>query len=221
MSKHTVTRNGEIASVSEPQPVPVNGSAANSSAANAAYSPALDAEKYRIDQDFAAHMQARKTTVAVSVQKPDRQHWIYIHPDRSWRMAVGVLEDKANRRTYVVEPRIVPEVTEDLVPKLLVAYVTRQGTPYLWPIRMPDEDGRLDSYSESALVIIEQYAAQWIRVLSNQSDRRYDVLETPKIDLPQPKWPEGGFSWMFDTAFKNRVIQDLNHPLLQTLRGGL
>jgi hypothetical protein len=213
MSKLTVSRNGDGPPSSELETPAVNGSAIG-------YSPELDAEKYRIDQDFAVHVQTRKKAVSVPVQKPDRQHWISIHPSRLWRMPVGVLEDKANRRTYVVEPRIVPEVTEDLVPKLLVAYVTRQGTACLWPIRMPDEDGRIDTYNESALAIIEQYAGQWIRVLSNQSDRCYDVLETAKLDLPEPKWPEGGFAWMFDTAFKNRVIRDLNHPLLETLRGG-
>jgi hypothetical protein len=214
MSKLTVSRNGDIPPSSELQPLAVNGSAVH-------YSPELDLEKFRIDQDFAAHVQARKKAVSVPVQRPDRQHWVFIHPDHAWRMSVGVLDDKANRRTYIVEPRIVPEVTEDLIPKLLVAYATKQGTACLWPIRMPDEDGRIDTYNESALAIIEQYPGQWIRVLSNQSDRCYDVLETPKLDLPVPKWPEGGFPWMFDTAFKNRVIRDLNQPLLQTLRGGL
>jgi hypothetical protein len=214
MSKLTVSRNGDIPPSSGPEPPAVNGSGIG-------YSPELDLKKFCIDQDFAAHVQARKKAVSVPVQRPDRQHWIFIHPDRAWRMTVGVLDDKANRRTYVVEPMIVPEVADDLIPKLLVAYATRQGTACLWPIRMPDEEGRIDTYNESALVIVEQYAGQWIRVMSNQSDRCYDVLETPKLDLPTPKWPEGGFPWMFDTAFKNRVIRDLNHPLLQTLRGGL
>jgi hypothetical protein len=179
----------------------------------------LDLERFRINQDFAAHVQTRKTAVSVSVRRPDRQHWVCIHPGADWRAPVAVLEDKLNQRTYIVEPKIVPEVTADLVPKLLVTYATRQGTTSLWPIRMPDESGRLDTYNESALSIVEQYGGQWIRVLPNQTDRCYDVLEMPTIELPSPKWPEGGFEQLFSLAFKNRVISNLNHPVLKALRG--
>jgi hypothetical protein len=100
-----------------------------------------------------------------------------------------------------------------------VAYVTLQGAAGLWPIRMPDETGRIDSYNESALRIIDQFAGQWIRILSNQSERRYDVLETPSTQLPEPKWPKDGFQWMFSTAFRSRVIDSINHPVLRALRG--
>jgi len=191
---------------------PVSGS-------NISKSPELDLEKFRIDQDFATHIQARKTAISISVRRPDRQHWIWLHPGLDWRASVGIVDDKANQRTYIVDPSILPEVTADLVPKLLVTYATRQGTTSLWPIRLPDETGRLDTYNESALTIIEQYPAQWIRVIPNQIDRCYDVLETPSVELPAPKWPEGGFKELFAKAFKNRVINDINHPVLKALRG--
>ena len=187
-------------------------------AAPISQSPELDLEQFRINQDFATHLQTRKTAVSISVRKPHPQHWVFIHPDTDWRVSVGVLEDKINQRTYIVVPEIVPEVTADLVPKLLVTYGTRQNTTGLWPIRLPDEGGRLDTYNESALSIVEQHPAQWIRVLSNQIDKCYDILET-SIELPAPKWPEGGFKQLFTLAFKNRVINNINHPVLKALRG--
>ena len=79
--------------------------------------------------------------------------------------------------------------------------------------------GRIDTYNESALSIIDRYAGQWIRVLPNQIDRCYDVLEMPSVDLPSPKWPEGGFKQLFSMAFKNRVINTIAHPVLKALRG--
>jgi hypothetical protein len=45
------------------------------------------------------------------------------------------------------------------------------------------------------------------------------VLEMASIDLPSPKWPEGGFESLFSLAFKNRVIDNINHSVLRTLRG--
>jgi hypothetical protein len=201
---HVEVTSGEL--------LPVNGSAIG-------HSPELDIEQFRIPQDFGSHIQAQKRAVTVSVRKPDRQHWVLINPDRTWRMPVSVLEDKTNQQTYVVAPEIVPEVIGDLVPKLLVTYASRQGNTSLWPIRMPDENGRLDTFNESALEIVERYAGQWIRVLANQADRCYDVLEMPMIESPNPKWPDGGFKQLFALAFKNRVIDNLNHPVLKALRG--
>jgi hypothetical protein len=186
---------------------------------NISKSPELDLERFRIDQDFATHVQTRKIAVSIPLRRPDRQHWIWIHPGLDWRASVAVLDDKANQRTYIVEPAIVPEVTADVVPKLLVTYATRQGTTGLWPIRLPDEAGRLDTYNESALTIIEQYPRRWIRVLTNQIDRCYEVLETPSVEQPAPKWPEGGFKELFSKAFKGRVINDINHSVLKALRG--
>jgi hypothetical protein len=114
---------------------------------------------------------------------------------------------------------LVPEVTGDLIPKLLVAYCTRQGTPGLWPIRLPDETGRIDSYNESALAIVAEQSGRWIRVISNQQSRSYEVLESPRTELPAPKWPDGGFNELFSIAFKERVIRSLDHPFLKHLRG--
>jgi hypothetical protein len=138
----------------------VNANGACASGNPISQSLELDPEKFRIDQNFAAHLNTRKAAVTVSVRRPDRQHWIYLHPDQAWRLAVGILEDKVNQRIYVVEPHIIPDVTADLKSKLLVTYATRQGTTSLWPITLPDETGRLDTYSESALLILDQYSGQ-------------------------------------------------------------
>jgi hypothetical protein len=45
------------------------------------------------------------------------------------------------------------------------------------------------------------------------------VLETPSVELPAPKWPDGGFKELFAKAFKSRVITEINHPVLKSLRG--
>ncbi len=180
---------------------------------------AINLEDFRIDQNYAAHIQVRKTVVTVPVQKPDRQTWVYINPDPAFRMSVGVLEDRENRRTFVVTPALLPEVVGDLIPKILVAYATKQSTIALWPIRLPDESGRLDTYNESALTIVGEHAGRWVRILANQQNRAYDVLESPLVELPAPQWPTGGFEFLFATAFRGRIIDSINHPYLKMLRG--
>jgi hypothetical protein len=200
--------------VTQPRPTvqstPVNGAVTGAP---------INLEDFRINQDFAAHLQVRKTVVTVPVQKPDRQTWVYIHPDPTFRMSVGVLDDRENRRTYVVTPQILPEVIGDLIPKMLVAYATKQSTVALWPIRLPDESGRLDTYNESALTIVSAHAGRWVRIYSNQQSRAYDVLESPVVEIPTPQWPTGGFEFLFATAFRGRIIDNINHPYLKMLRG--
>jgi len=207
-------------------PQPVNGSPVNESTQAKdgqvglnSQSADFDINQFRADQNFGLHVQAKKKAVVVPVERPNRQSWICIHPDRTWRMPIFVLEDKENRRTYLVEKEIAPDVTEDLTLKLLVAYTTRAGNPALWTIRLPDEGGRIDTYNESALAIVEEYAGQWIRVLCDQNERSYSVLTSPPVELPVPKWPDGGFEWMFRAAFKGRIIKTTEHPFLLGLRG--
>jgi hypothetical protein len=179
----------------------------------------FDIRRYRVDQDCNLHVAAQKKAVVVPVTRPDRQSWIMIHPAEAWRMPVFVLDDRANRRVYLVEPQIAPDVMSDLVLKLLVAYVSRTGAVGLWAIRLPDESGRIDSFNESALAIVAEHSNKWIRVLCDQQEKAYSILESPPLECPMPKWPEGGLHWMLRTAFKNRIIKTLDHPVLQILRG--
>jgi hypothetical protein len=97
--------------------------------------------------------------------------------------------------------------------------MTRGGDPGLWDIRMPGEDGKIDTYNESALVIVSEHAGKWIRILTNDSQKCYSILDCD-VNPPAPKFPES-FEWMFDTAYRGRVIASLDHPKLQALRGGI
>jgi hypothetical protein len=192
---------------------PVNGSTLG-------HKPALDPNKFRIDQNMAAHLQLRKVPTSINVQRPDPQSWIYILPDPAWRITVGIFEDKVNQEVYLVAPELIPDLMGDIKSKLLVTYITRQNDVRLWPISLPDEHGRHDTYSASAIAIVEIYAGEWIRVKSNQHEKRYDVTPCPTATLAPPKLPDQPFEWVFDLAFKNHHIRDINHPVIRRLLTG-
>jgi hypothetical protein len=181
----------------------------------------LDIRRYRADQNYSLHVSAKKKAIVVPVMRPGRQTWIMVHSDPDWRVPFWLLEDKANQRVYLLEPDIAPDLTGDLVLKLLVAYISLSGAPGLWPIRLPDESGNIDTYNESALAIVSECGGKWIRVLCDRGEKAYSILESPPLDLPAPKWPEGGYDWMVATAFKNRIIKTPEHPVLLALRGSL
>jgi hypothetical protein len=176
--------------------------------------------KTRCEQNYADHIKTRRKAVTVPIHNPDKQAWIFIHPDPAWHVVRPLLVDKINRRTYVVMPQLEPEVADDLKMKKLVTYATRQGSINLWPISMPDEFGFLDSWSESAQLIVAESSGQWIRVKPDRAEGTYYTMEmATNVNAPVPKWPES-FSWVFNTAFKNRLIERLDHPILRALREG-
>jgi hypothetical protein len=179
----------------------------------------LNPETFRLSQDYGA-LAIKRTAVTILVQKPDQQQWVQFHPDKAWRVCVGVLDDRENRRVFIVSPEIAGEIAIDLKPKLLVAYISRTGSMGLWPIRTPDTRGRSDSYNESATILVDQYAGQWVRIITNNENRCYEVMPLRNdVNLPPPQWPEEGFRYIFERAFQNRIIRSLNHEFLRMLRG--
>jgi hypothetical protein len=178
--------------------------------------------KTHMPQDLATYAKARRKAASVPVHKPDSRVWVYVHPSPEWRIKRPVLADKVNQRTWVVSPDLYPEVMEDVKIKLLVTYATKQGAVCLWPISMPSASGRLDTYNESALNIVDEQAGRWIRVCTDEVEHNYYYNDMPPtaIEAPPPTWPES-FSWVFNTAFKGRLIESIDHWALKQLREGV
>jgi hypothetical protein len=183
----------------------------------------LNLEDFRIDQDVAAQLNITRKQVAVVVERPPQKAWVSLHPE--WRIHVMALEDRVNRQIYFVSPKLAPDLTRDLVPKVLVPYVTLIDNPVscslggVWPINTGGETGRLDTYSLSAHYIIQSYASKWIRILTNQQAKVYEVYDHADPEWPLPKWPEGGPDYIFKLALRGRIIRNLDHPFVKFLRG--
>jgi hypothetical protein len=83
---------------------------------------------------------------------------------------------------------------------------------------MPGEDGRLDSWSESALEAVKLAGEGWVRVQSNMSLGAYEVF-TARGELPEPEWPDADLRGLLKVAFRGKVIDSTEHPVLRKLRG--
>ena len=183
----------------------------------------LNLADFRIDQDFATQLKIRRRPVSVVVDHPHNQAWVSFHP--TWRMSITALVDKTNRQIYFVHPKLAPDLTRDLTPKLLVPYVTLVENPLgsslggVWPISLRGESGQLDTYSVSAHYIVADNPGKWIRVISNTATKMYEIYDQANPDWPLPKWPDGGGDYIFKLASRGRIIRDLNHPFLRFLRG--
>jgi hypothetical protein len=178
---------------------------------------ALDPASLRLTQDFAS-LGVKKALNTVPVRKPNRQEFIRVHPDVEYRLQTALLELKEERETYLVAPELWGELANEVVPKVIFTSINRQGVVSLWPIRLPDANGRLDDWNQSALDAANLGMSEWVRVTANMSLGAYEVFAAPP-GIPEPTWPEYSFTQLLNIAFRGRFIQDLDHPVLRRLRG--
>lgn len=177
----------------------------------------FDPQAYRLRQDFTAMVGIRKETTRVPIQRPSAQSFFCPHPDPEWRIEVAVIEIKDDRENFLVVPSLLDELQGEWVPKVLVVCQTRQGANFLWPIRLPGPDGRLDSWNTSAMQIASTYGNRWIRLLANKDIGAYDVF-SPREELSPPTWPDSPNALM-TKAFRDHIIDTLEHPVVKRLRG--
>jgi hypothetical protein len=59
---------------------------------------------------------------------------------------------------------------------------------------------------------------QWVRVASNQPLGAYEI-SVASGSIPDPVWPEEGFTQLVQIAFRDKFIRAWDHPALRQLRG--
>lgn len=177
-------------------------------------------EKLRLSTGYTSAGETKRLVTTVPVRKPDRQWFVRVNASEEYRMDTYMLELKEERETYLVAPDLWPELLGEVVAKTIFTGINRQGTTFVWPIRLPGEDGRRDTWNESALQAAELAMASWVRVASNMSAGGYDVHQAVG-DIPEPVWPEKTFEELLHVAFRHMYIDSLDHPVIRQLQGAV
>jgi hypothetical protein len=61
---------------------------------------------------------------------------------------------------------------------------------------------------------------KWVRVTSSMSLGAYEIFEASG-DLPEPVWPDYSFEEILKIAFRERIVDGPDHPLVQRLLGAV
>jgi hypothetical protein len=180
----------------------------------------FDPASLRLTGDFAAASGVKKHLLYFPVRKPDKTWFVRTHPDEGYRLQTAVIELKEDRETYLVNPKLWSELAAEKTfsPRALLTAVNRQGTHFIWPCRLPGTDGKLDDWGSSMLEAAKLARDAWVRVTANMPLGAYDVFEATG-NLAEPVWPEAPFCELLRVAFKGRMIDTLDHPVLRRLRG--
>jgi hypothetical protein len=180
----------------------------------------FDPASLRLPQDYTASLGVKKALLTVPVRKPGNSWFVRVRPDEPYRLQTAVIELKEDRETYLVAQPLWPELAAEATfsPRALFTAINRQGVLFLWPIRLPGADGRIDEWSRTALAAVEMAQEGWVRVAANMALGAYEVWPATG-QLGEPQWPSTPFTELLRVAFKERYIDSLNHPVLRRLRG--
>lgn len=176
----------------------------------------------RLPQAFTGAAPTTSVLLRVSVGKPGRQEFFTVHPDEAYRADVCLLRLKGERDLYyVVSPQLIcePEIELEARNYRLYTYATRAGRIGLWPIPLPDADGRENAWHVAAHRAAELATSEkWLRLVANMAIGGYECIEATGSWV-KPQWPEENFERLLQIGFHDRFINSLEHPVLRQLRG--
>lgn len=181
----------------------------------------LDLTAFRATQDQMTHVLGQKLLTTVAVKKPSKEAWVRTWDQESMWYPAWVLELKEeDTESYLVLPDVAAALSEEstISCKMLIPTISRQGSFFLWSVRLPDANGKHNIWSASALKAANTARTQWIRVLANRSSGHYEVWTT-NAEIPEPTWPNMGLDEILKIAFEGKVIDNTDHPVLRKLQG--
>jgi hypothetical protein len=209
------------ANATAPATAPPEPSAAEDGRPTADASPdPFDPATYRVHQNLGAAAGVQKVMTGLPVYPPNKAWWCRVHPDAAYSLTAWVIELKDPAETYLVLPalyrRLVGEAT--FKPKTFFLAVNMQGKPFLWPVRRPADDTKEpDKWMRAPLEAVRLARDGWVRISWNEQTRQHDVATCESTAAPE--WPDLPFRELLELAFKNFVIDRLDHPVLRRLRG--
>jgi len=173
----------------------------------------------RLDQSYADTVGVKKLLTTVPVRKPNRQDFVRVHPDPAYRLTpAAIIEVKEDREVYLVTPDMAQALPGEFATVTLFTTINRQGMLHLWPVKLPNPEGRYNEWHRSAAEGAERATKKWVRVFASMSLGAYEIFEASG-DLPDPVWPDFSFEEILKIAFRERLVDRVDHPLVQRLQG--
>jgi hypothetical protein len=180
--------------------------------------PFANLDNLRLTQDFAETCGVKKLLMTIPVRRPNPQDFVRVHPDAVYRESFPAIDLKDERELYMVARNMQAELSAECVPATLYTAINRQGVVFLWPIRLPGPDGKINEWWRSAAEAASLAMTQWIRMKANMDLGAYEMFAANGV-LQDPTWPELPFNELLRIAFRGRIIDNPEHPVVKRLRG--
>ena len=188
------------------------------------YDP-FDLKNLRIDPSGMVGA-VERVALGYSVRKPNPNAFFRVHPDPAYYAEAFLFSNKQDKKVrgdvYLVSPAYVPYLHPDCVHrfkphKLYLVQERHAVDPIIWPIgfALGGED-RDNEYWLTARAAGEVAKTRWARI--DAVEGRYACYH-PKVDFPEPVWTTVPFEEILRLAFKNKIIDRHEHPIVEGLLG--
>ena len=182
----------------------------------------FDVEALRLPPSFVETAGVKKILSTVPVRKPHRQEWIWVHPSEAYRGNFATIHLEEDGEFYILTPTVAREITEETISVTIYTVMNRNGVLFLWPVKIPNTDGRGQQWHSSAHEAAEVAMGRWVRVRANRDLGAYEhaFTDNPTSDTP-PTWPELSFHELLKLGFykTGRFVENFEHPVVKKLRG--
>jgi|SRR5208337_1992433 len=154
----------------------------------------------------------------IPVRKPNRHEFFRTHPNPEMWFNTGIFEDKEEREVFFVTPATRDALVGEIKPVILAVTINRQSVLSLWPLKLPTEEMRYNAWSETAREAAELAKTHWVSMRADMSLGGYRIYKA-EGQLSEPVWPNKSLNEMLEIAFRDRIVDSENHPVVRRLRG--
>jgi hypothetical protein len=167
-----------------------------------------------LSQNYEDQIEAEDLLLNVAVRRPKKLEWIRVHPDH--RMGpVALLEDD-EEKLYALKKHVHSAVHEEAKVVTLRQCITSTKVSFIWHVPCVQRDGSDWPAWQGQRAAVEIAEGSWIRLIWQNEGKSYKVRQG-KADFGEPAWPSQSFDALVDIAFKGRIVDSLDHPVVQRL----
>lgn len=177
---------------------------------------------FRLPASWDAGISAAKVITEIPIRKPKPGQWFRVRPGDEWVFDTILYKDE-DGDTYIVAPLFHQELLDQNLARpsriyMLILYGSSSMILSDIPLTLPGEKPNL--WHDSRMRHYETAKEEWIRISANRTVGGYEIY-LPDGNLVDPEWsdkPEN-MEDVLTLAFKERIIDSDDHPVLNRLRG--
>lgn len=177
-------------------------------------------ENLLLSQNFSELTPTRKLLTILRVGKPVKEGFVRASADRNHTTLASLIELKdESTEIYYVPMELREALKSDPCYKIasLTLATDRDGTPFFWKVDVPDPSGKKQPWIDSMLECLEVAKTKWVRVGWSKATRAYEcrIAEIQSV----PVFQTDSMQDLLNIAFKGKIINNLDHPVVRRLFG--
>jgi hypothetical protein len=171
----------------------------------------------------APHTKTKTFSIQAST-RVNKHRFLRVHPDEAYQLDAAIFEDQSDseelqKPVYLVTGEVLeaePRFATACHSASLYLYVYNDGQPGIWIVKVPSD---LDQKAYATRMRCIEFAKErFCRVEWVGTGEGFAVVY-PEDEQPPPEWPTQSFFELVEKAFQDKVIDVVDHPVVDAYLG--